>query len=98
MTRTDIVNTILARLRSVCQMKGIAETKAFNESTILIGSETAVLDSLGIVMLLVQIEESIDSLRGSPTALVQRLFAEDVRAETVGSLADRCVAMIGDGK
>src|ERR1043166_5720579 len=98
MGRRDIVNTILDRLRNVCRMKGIPETAAMGESTVLIGSETAVLDSLGLVMLLVQVEESIDALRGNPTALVQRLFAEDVTAETVGTLADRCFAMIGDGK
>ena len=97
MTREDIVNTILIRLRSVCKMKGIVE-KAFDESTVLIGSEAAVLDSLGVVMLLVQVEESLDALRGAQTVLVQRLFAEETTTETVGTLADRCLAIIGEGK
>jgi hypothetical protein len=98
MSREDIVNTILGRLRAVCKMKGIAEKQIFSESTVLIGSEAAVLDSLGMVMLLVQIEESLDELRGTPTVLVQRLFAEDTGSETVGTLADRCLAIIGEGK
>ena len=97
MTRDDIVNTILVRLRAVCKMKGIVG-KDFNESTVLIGSEAAVLDSLGLVLLIVQVEESLDALRGAQTALVQRLYAEETVAETVGALADRCLAIIGEGK
>ena len=97
MSRSDIVATLLGCLRKVCQIKGILDTQAFAEATPLIGSESAVLDSLGLVMLLVQVEESIDALRGHPTALVQRLFADDVSAETVGTLADRCFLLIGDG-
>ena len=97
MTREDIINTILMRLRGVCKMKGIPET-GFNESTVLIGSETAILDSLALVLLLVQVEESLDALRGRQTALVQRLYAEETPAETVGTLADRCLAIVGEAK
>jgi hypothetical protein len=98
MSRKDIVNTILLRLRAVCKMKGIAEREPFSESTILVGSEAAVLDSLGLVLLLVQVEESIDALRGTQTALAQRLFAEDTDSETVGTLADRCLTIMGEKK
>jgi hypothetical protein len=96
MKREDIVNTILGRLRAVCKRKGIAE-KTFDESTVLIGSE-AVLDSLGLVQLLVDVEESVDALRGAQTVLVQRLYAEERPSETVGTLADRCLAIIGEPK
>src|SRR4029077_757617 len=98
MTREDIINTILVRLRAVCKMKGIVEKESFGESTILVGSESSVLDSLGLVLLVVQVEESINASRGTQTALVQRLFAEDIGSETVGTLADRCLAIIGAGK
>jgi hypothetical protein len=54
------------------------------------------LDSLGLVLLLVQVEESLDALHGGQTALVQRLYAEESSAETVGTLADRCLAIMGD--
>ena len=77
-------------------MKGIPEKTTFNDSTLVIGSETAVLDSLGAVMLLVQLEESLNTIRGSETLLVQRLMAEDLQAETIGTLADRAIAIIGD--
>jgi hypothetical protein len=88
MSRQDIVNATLDRLRSVCKMKGIAETKPFTESTELIGSG-AVLDSLGIVLLLVQVEESLSASNGSSVSFVQRLFTDDLASETIGSLADR---------
>jgi hypothetical protein len=77
-------------------MKGIRENQPFNEATLVIGSETALLDSLGAVMLLVQLEESLNSARGSETLLVQRLMADDLQAETVGTLADRALSIIGD--
>jgi hypothetical protein len=77
-------------------MKGIPEKTTFNDSTLVIGSETAVLDSLGAVMLLVQLEESLNTIRGSETLLVQRLMAEDLQAETIGTLADRAIAILGD--
>jgi hypothetical protein len=77
-------------------MKGIPEKTPFDESTLVIGSETAVLDSLGAVMLLVQLEEALNTVQGSETLLVQRLLAQDLEAETVGTLADRALAIIGD--
>ena len=95
MSREDIVRTILGRLRAVCQMKGITE-KSFSESTVLIGSAEAVLDSLGIALLLVQVEESLNALSGTETVLVQRLFLEDLGHETVGTLADRCLLLMGN--
>ena len=98
MSRKDIVGTILVRLRAVCKMKGIPETNNFDESTVLVGSDNAVLDSLGLVLLLVQVEESLDGVRATPTGLVQRLFTEDIGSESVGSLADRCLSIIGEGK
>jgi hypothetical protein len=97
MNRADIVNTILGRLRAVCKTKGIVE-KGFDESTVLIGSESAVLDSLGLVLLIVQIEQSLDAFRGEQTVLVQRLYAEEISSETVGTLADRCLAITGEVK
>jgi hypothetical protein len=98
MSREDIVNTIVVRLRSICKMKGIVEKDIFGESTVLVGSESSVLDSLGFVLLVVQVEEFINASRGAQTALVQRLFAEDTGFETVGTLADRCLTIIGAEK
>jgi hypothetical protein len=93
MSRQNIVNTVLGCLRAVCKMKSIPEKQPFNESTVLIGSEAAVLDSLGLVLLLVQVEEALGD---SQTALVQRLFAHDLQSETVGSVADRVLTITGE--
>ena len=79
-------------------MKGIVEKEIFGESTVLVGSEAAVIDSLGLVLLMVQVEESMNASGGTQTPLVQRLFAEDIGSETVGTLADRCSAIIREGK
>jgi acyl carrier protein len=96
LSRQEIVNSALKCLRSICAVKGISERPPFNESTLVIGSESAVLDSLGAVMLLVQLEEALNTIRGSETLLVQRLLTEDLQAETVGTLADRALLIIGD--
>ena len=77
-------------------MKGIAERTPFGESTLLIGSDAAVLDSLGAVMFLVQLEEALNSLQQTETLLVQRLLADDLDRETVGNLADRVLSITGD--
>ena len=55
-----------------------------------------VLDSLGIALLLVQVEESLNAASGTQTVLVQRLFSEDLGHETVGTLADRCLVLTGN--
>lgn len=79
-------------------MKGIAEKPPFQESTVVIGQESAVLDSLGTVMFLVQLEEALNAALGSETLLVQRLMAQDLQVETVGSLADRVLQVLGDSQ
>lgn len=98
MSREDIVSAILSCLRAVCKIKGIPERKPFSESTVLIGADTAILDSLGVVLLLVQVEEALNTFSDTQTALVQRLFGSDVNSETVGTLADRVFVMLGDAQ
>ena|SRR5947209_12571423 len=95
MKRDQIIDAILGCLRAVCKVKGIPEAQPFGESTLLIGSEAAILDSLGFVMFLVQLEESLNALSGTPTALIQRLLADDAGSETVGTLADRTLLLQG---
>jgi hypothetical protein len=96
MNREDIVKTILSCLRAVCKMKGIPEKTPFDESTVLIGSDVAILDSLGVVLLLVQVEEALNTSSDTETGLVQRLFSSDVHSETVGSLLDRVLSILGE--
>src|SRR5579885_3100713 len=95
MKREEIVSNVLKCLRSVCAMKGIPENPTFQESTPVIGSDAAVLDSLGAVMLLVQLEEALNASNGAETLLVQRLLNDDLQAETVGTLSDRVLSLIG---
>jgi hypothetical protein len=96
MSRQEIVDTALRCLRSVCAAKGIRGSAPFTESTLIIGSEAAVMDSLGAVMFLVQFEEALNSLHGSETLLVQRFMSQDLQTETVGTLADRAISIVGD--
>ena len=98
MTREDIVSDILKCLRSICATKGIPENPPFQESTPLIGSDAAVLDSLGAVMLLVQLEETLNASNGDETLLVQRLLTDDLQSETVGTLSDRVLSLIGGSR
>ena len=95
MNRNQIIDAILSCLRAVCKVKGIPETQSFAESTLLIGSEAAILDSLGFVMFLVQLEEALNAASETRTALIQRLMADDIGSETVGTLADRALLLQG---
>jgi acyl carrier protein len=74
-------------------MKGIRENDPFNDSTVLIGSEAAILDSLGVVMLAVQLEEELAAVSGSKTFLAQRLLEQDLQEETIGSIVRRIHGM-----
>lgn len=96
MKREEAINAVLKCLRSACAMKGIAEKPPFQESTIVIGQDSAVLDSLGAVMFLVQLEEALNASCGTEILLVQRLMSQDLQVETVGTLADRVVQLLGD--
>src|ERR1051326_6326559 len=96
MSRDEIVITVLRCLRSICTTKGIAESPSFTESTPIIGSDDAVLDSLGAVMLLVQVEENLNRAIGRDSLLVQKLMMENFDRGTVGTLADRAMTIIGD--
>lgn len=98
MSRPDIISAILKSLRTTCAMKGIGEKTPYNESTQVIGSEGAVLDSLGAVMFLVNLEEVLNASMGSETLLVQKLMSQDLETETVGSLADRVLSIVGAGQ
>ena len=98
MTRADIIAAILKSLRSTCAVKGIAERSPFNESTQIIGSDAAVLDSLGVVMFLVRLEELMNASSVSETLLVQKLMAHDLGDETVGSLAERVISVLGGAR
>ena len=89
----QIHEALLKCLRSVCRMKGIRENDPFNDSTVLIGSEAAILDSLGVVMLAVQLEEELAAVSGSKTFLAQRLLEQDLQEETIGSIVRRIHGM-----
>lgn len=96
MKREEALNTVLKCLRSVCAMKSIAEKQPFQESTVVVGHDSAVLDSLGTVMFFVQLEDALNASCGKETLLVQRLMAQDVEVATVGTLADRVLQILGD--
>jgi hypothetical protein len=96
MSRQEVINIVLERLRDVCRIKGIPETKPFGEATVLIGSE-AILDSLGLVLLLVQVEESLNGPTSTPVPFVQSLVTDDLVRETVGTLGDRLFLMMENG-
>lgn len=98
MSRQAIIDAILKSLRATCAMKGIGEKTGFDESTEIIGSDGAVLDSLGAVMFLVNLEEALNASRGSETLLVQKLMMQDLGVETAGSLADRVGSILGDAR
>lgn len=96
MKREEALNTVLKCLRSVCAMKSIAEKHPFQESTVVVGHDSAVLDSLGSVMFFVQLEETLNASCGRETLLVQRMMAQDIQVETVGTVADRVLQILGD--
>ncbi len=68
LARGEIANMVLASLRAILEVKRKAPVADVGESTTLIGRQ-AVLDSLGLVTLLVDLEQRFEELHGWPVTL-----------------------------
>lgn len=86
--RDTIVGVVTGAVTTILQRRGIQIP--LTEDTVLSGGPTAVLDSLGMVMLTVELEQQIEDrfqgrFRLAPEGL---MAASGSDVETIGSLAD----------
>lgn len=91
--RKDAFGIVVASLNEVFAQEGNAPPAAITEETVLVGTD-AVLDSLGVVQLIVEVEQRVEQGHGISITLAndKAMSQRNSPFRTVGVLADHVVA------
>jgi acyl carrier protein len=89
MTRTRAIEVVLASLASVREFASGGASAEYSEETVLVGNQ-AVLDSLGVVSLIIEVEQTleIDDDLSLTLASDKAMSQKNSPFRTVGVLAD----------
>ena len=92
--RSTAVEIVVAGLKEVFAQTGSPAPESITDDTVLVGND-AVIDSLGVVALIVEVEQRIEGEHGISLTLAndKAMSARNSPFRTVGVLADHCVAM-----
>ncbi len=92
--RNMAVQIVLASLQEVFAQTGTPALESVTDETVLVGNE-AVIDSLGVVSLIVEVEQRLELEHGVSVTLAndKAMSARNSPFRTVGVLADHVVAM-----
>ncbi|HEY4106946.1 MAG TPA: hypothetical protein VGM44_23760 [Polyangiaceae bacterium] len=95
MDRSSALEIVKAALSEVFVQSGLAVPETIAEETVLVGKD-AVLDSLGVVSLIVEVEQRVESEHSVSVTLAndKAMSARNSPFRTVGVLADHVVAMV----
>jgi acyl carrier protein len=95
--RKNAVEIVLASLAEVFAQTGIAAPAAITDGTVLVGTD-AVLDSLGVVSLIVEVEQRLEQAHSISVTLAndKAMSQKNSPFRTVGVLADHVVAMAAE--
>jgi acyl carrier protein len=90
--RKDAYEIVLSSLAEVFAQGGTAAPATVGETTVLVGTD-AVLDSLGVVQLIVEVEQRVEEAHGVSVTLAndKAMSAKNSPFRTVGVLADHVV-------
>lgn len=93
-SRNVAVEIVVASLKEVFAQVGTPAPESIEDGTVLVGNE-AVLDSLGVVSLIVEVEQRLEGEHGISVTLAndKAMSARNSPFRTVGVLADHVVAM-----
>ena len=95
--RTAALNIVYASLQEVFAQTGLDAPAGLNEETVLVGKD-AVLDSLGVVSLIVEVEQRVEGEHGASVTLAndKAMSQRNSPFRTVGILTDHVVAMVAE--
>lgn len=95
--RTVALNIVYASLQEVFAQTGLDAPTALSEETVLVGKD-AVLDSLGVVSLIVEVEQRVEGEHGASVTLAndKAMSQRNSPFRTVGVLTDHLVAMVAE--
>jgi acyl carrier protein len=84
---------VVASLKEVFEQVGTPPPERIGEDTVLVGND-AVLDSLGVVQLIVEVEQRVESAHGISVTLAndKAMSARNSPFRTVGVLAAHVIA------
>jgi acyl carrier protein len=96
--RKDAYDIVLESLQEVFVQGGTTPPGAITEETVLVGAD-AVLDSLGVVQLIVEVEQRVEAAHGISVTLAndKAMSARNSPFRTVGVLADHVIATAAEG-
>jgi acyl carrier protein len=91
--RSAAVEIVVASLREVFAQTGDTPPVDITDNTVLVGNE-AVLDSLGVVSLIVEVEQRLEAAHGISVTLAndKAMSQKNSPFRTVGVLADHVLA------
>ncbi|HXK20163.1 MAG TPA: hypothetical protein VNG33_20265 [Polyangiaceae bacterium] len=91
--RKDAYEIVVASLNEVFLQTGMPAPESIGEDTVLVGSEP-VLDSLGVVQLIVEVEQRVEQTHNISLTLAndKAMSARNSPFRTVGVLADHVIA------
>jgi len=91
--RNDAYEIVVASLQEVFAQNGTPAPDNINEETVLVGNDP-VLDSLGVVQLIVEVEQRVEQGHGVSVTLAndKAMSQKNSPFRTVGVLADHVVA------
>src|SRR5687768_11065956 len=93
LARSNAYDIVLESLNEVFAQGGTPPPGALSETTVLVGTD-AVLDSLGVVQLIVEVEQRVEQAHGISVTLAsdKAMSQKNSPFRTVGVLADHVVA------
>jgi acyl carrier protein len=91
--RKDAYEIVVASLNEVFVQTGMPAPESIGEDTVLVGADP-VLDSLGVVQLIVEVEQRVEQAHNISVTLAndKAMSARNSPFRTVGVLADHVVA------
>ena len=96
--RNQAYEIVIASLKEVFEQNGIAPPASLTEETVLVGADP-VLDSLGVVQLIVEVEQRVEQDHGISVTLAndKAMSQKNSPFRTVGVLADHVIATALEG-
>jgi acyl carrier protein len=95
--RSAALSIVIASIQEVFAQTGMDAPSALTEDTVLVGKD-AVLDSLGVVSLIVEVEQRVESDHNASVTLAndKAMSARNSPFRTIGVLTDHVVAMVAE--
>jgi hypothetical protein len=95
--RTVAYDIVVASLEQVFAQTGTPVPAGMTGDTVLVGKD-AVLDSLGVVSLIVEVEQQVEAAHGVSVTLAndKAMSARNSPFRTIGVLTDHLVSMVAE--